>query len=229
MSTEIFGVITNDVGVPVLPVDNPAGEAAFYKMFLNETPAGKKLRPLLNDKINNRFLAIIGAKRATWRRDITLDDVSKIVEDLFITKDPVLFPTAPAPEFEAVDNRERNANGQFKSEFQIFSEQHSAFECNERAKVDATYRAWKRGQHGVEGLQEGAYRFAGAPLPEGTWDNPQRRMPREIVADFAKVYKAVPAERLRARGGRVTLDENHSYTVQDYELLVSQAAAVGLL
>src|SRR5579872_4755647 len=89
MATELLGTVVNDVGNPILPENNPAGEKTFYKLFF-QTETGKKLRPLLTDAVNDRVLEITTAKQAQGR-EITLDYFSQIIEDLLAVKDPSLF------------------------------------------------------------------------------------------------------------------------------------------
>ncbi len=220
MSTELLGVSVNDVGNPILPVNNPAGEKAFYKLFF-QTEVGKKLLPLLTEAVNDRVLEITNAKQAQGR-EITLDYLSQIIEDLLAIKDPSLFP-ADEPEPESVDTRERNADGRFKSEFQTFSETHSSADCANRAKVDAEYRTWRQSQYRAEGLQEGAYRLAGTPERSAMSDE------RASLSDFVAAYNRAPSQNLRPKGGFVILDVDHKYAAAEFTNLVTRSAKLGLI
>ena len=221
MTTQLLGVAVNDSGAPILPVNNPNGEKAFYQLFF-ETEIGRKLRPLMTAAVNDRVLAITTAKQEKGR-EITLEAFTQIIEDLFTSKDPALFP--PMPEQAAVtrDERERNSDGTFKSEFQTFSEKQSAFECSERAKVDGEYAEWRRSQYQVQGLQPGTFTLAGLPERAAMSDE------REQFAGFVEAYNNAPAQNTRPRGGYVTLDATHRYTAVEFERLLSRASRVGLV
>ena len=225
MSTELLGAKVDAIGRVIFSPEPAARRILFEAVY--ETPVGKEFLQYRNLTSVARVAEILEAKFLEKGRDILVDDCVNVIRDLIATKDPALFP-ADEPEPESVDARERNADGRFKSEFQIFSETHSSANCANRAKVDAEYRTWRQSQYRAEGLQEGAYRLAGTPTTEGTLQH-RSSVPNDQVADFARVYKSVPSERLRARAGRITLDTEHSYTPQEYELLVGLASSAGLI
>jgi hypothetical protein len=224
MSVDLLGAAVDTVGRVIFSPEPNARKIFFNLVFA--TPDGAEFVKLSSPAAMARLAEVLEAKFLSKNRNILVDDAAKVIRDLIATRDPALFPPEPEAE-EVVDTRERDAAGRFKSEFQIFSETHSSADCANRAKVDSAYREWRQSQYRAEGLQEGAYRFAGAPLVEGTVENPVRRFASSVVADFAKVYRSVPSQRLRARDGQIRLDETHVYSPEDFELLVSQAVADG--
>jgi hypothetical protein len=219
MGIELLGAKVDSVG-RLIYSDEPAARKIFFEAVY-ETPAGKEFLQYRNPASIARLAEILQEKFLDRGRDILVEDAAAVIRDLIATRDPALFP-AEEPEAEVVDDRLRNQDGTFKSEFQDWSEKHGASECAERARVDREYAEWRRQQYSVQGLQDGL------PLA-GVAERPAMSDERASLSDFVSAYNAASAHNLRPRGGFVTLDPTHRYAAAEFTNLVTRSAKLGLI
>jgi hypothetical protein len=221
MSTELLGIVVNDSGMPILPVGNPAGKKAFFRMFF-DTEIGQKLLPHMSAQVEARLAEVIG-KRFGDATELTLDQFSGVVEQLLRVRDTSIFPIEePAP---VAEERPRDANGRFISEFEIWASDpnRSMKEIRDRASRDAEFREWFQTVSVGQTYQDGGLRIAGTPT------RPATDYDREKLGEFARLWKLTPAAKLKPLDGIVTLDSEHRYSVGELNKFIHQAASVGLI
>ena len=220
MSTELLGAKVDSVGRLIY-----SGEPGARKIFFEavyETTTGKEFLRYRNPASIARLAEILQNKFLDKGRDILVDDAVAVIRDLLAVRDPAVIPPSPEPTAEVVDDRPRNPDGKFKSDFQVWSEEHSASDCASRTKVDKDYAAWRRQQYQVQGIQDGLP-LAGLPERNAMQDE------RESLADFIAAYNASSSQNLRPKGGFVTLDPTHRYTAEEFTRLVTRSAKLGLI
>jgi hypothetical protein len=220
MPTEFLKLKVNDFGQVILPASDPEGRKAFFVEFF-QTPIGKRLASFgVTEETENRISEIL--EKRFGDHEVTLEQLSAVIEQLIAIRDPAIVPAEPEPA-AVVDNRPRHADGTFKHSFQIFTETHSSRECSALAETNRDYAEWRREQMRRQTAQEGAFKIVGAPTRVATDAD------RQVLGEFVKLYNAVPAQQLKPRGGFIVLDDAHRYNVQQFEHLIEQASAVGLL
>jgi hypothetical protein len=218
---QVLGAKVDDIGRIIFSPEPDARKIFFEAVY--ETPVGQEFLKHRNPKSISRLAGVLEEKFLNRGRDILVEDAVAVIRDLLTTMDPAVIPPPFTPPPTAAETRERNPDGTFKSEFQVFSEQHSSFDCSERAKIEADYASWRHLQYRVDGLQQGEFTIAGLPERAAMADE------REQYADFVNAYNAAPSQNIRPRGGHVVLDENHKYTAQEFQQLVTRAARLGLI
>jgi hypothetical protein len=222
MSVDLLGAKVDGVGRVIFDAD-PIARKIFFNLVYETTEGAEFLKQLSPTAIA-RLAESLEAKFILKNRNVLVEDAVRVIRDLLVTKDPALFPPQPEPATPATDDRPRNADGTFKSEYQTWSENHSSAECAERARQDsAGYGEWRRSQFQAQGLQPGTFTLAGLP------ERPAMDDERRDLADFVRAYNAAPAQSTRPRGGFVVLDEAHHYTAAEFEQLLSRASRVGLI
>jgi hypothetical protein len=222
MSSTIAGFVLNDVGVPILAGD-PASRKAFFRLFF-DTEIRKKFVPYVTPQAQGRLEQVL-AKRFGDDPEITIAQLSNVVEQLLAIRDPSVVPPELEPAETVVDDRARDSQGQFLSEFDVWANDphRSMKEIRTRADREPDFGAWFRAMAVSQTFQDGGLRIAGAPTRTATEADFQ------VLGEFVKLYQSVPSDQLKPRGGRITLDAGHSYTAQQFEELVSRASEVGLL
>ena len=142
-----------------------------------------------------------------------------MIRDLIATRDPAIFRPEPDSAEEVVDTRERNANGQFKSEFQTWSETHSSAECTERARQDSAYRSWRQDQYAPRAFK--MERFVSLACR-----NVRQCSTSANSLQISSGVQCGPAQNTRPRGGFVNVGPNppiHSSRVHKSGHTISQA------
>jgi hypothetical protein len=189
------------------------------------TPIGKEFLGYRTPESMARLAEILQQRFLDRGRDILVDDAVAAIRDLLMTRDPSVIPLLPeSPVVE--DTRQRHADGTFKSEHEIWASdpQRSMTQIRLRAQQDPQgFGAWFVEQRVAQTIQPGSLTIAGSP--SRTANDADRRQ----LGDFVTLYRSVPTNQLRPRGGRITLDATHSYTPQQFEELVSEASRAGLL
>src|SRR5580704_921522 len=123
MPVELAGVRVNDLGQPILPADDPAARKQFFKLFL-DTPTGRKFAPYATAQAITRIEEVI--KRTLGdNQEITVEQLGSIVERLLAVRDPAVIPPEPEPVVVIIDDRPRDAQGRFLSEFEVWSSEPS--------------------------------------------------------------------------------------------------------
>jgi hypothetical protein len=222
MSTELLGVVVNDVGVPILPADNLEGKKAFFRLFF-DTETGKKLLPHMSTQVEARLAEII-EKRFDDATELTLDQFSGVVEQLLRVRDRAIFPVDEPTEV-VQDQRPRDAQGRFLSEFEVWAgdPNRSMNEIRSRAAREPEFREWFQGVSVAQTVQEGSMKIAGLPTRQPTDAD------RQTLGEFARLWKLTPATRLKPVDGVVTLNAEHRYSVDEFNKLVNRSAAAGLI
>jgi hypothetical protein len=221
MPNELLGVVVNDIGVPILPVNNLEGKRAFFLLFF-DTETGKNLLPYMSPAVEQRIGEVI-AKRFDDNAEITLDEFSGIVEQLLRVRDTSIFPIEePAP---VAEERPRDANGRFISEFEIWASDpnRSMKEIRDRASRDAEFREWFQGVSVAQTIQEGSMKIAGLPTRQPTYSD------RQTLGEFSRLWKSTPASRLKPLDGVVTMNAEHRYSVTEFNNLVTRCSNAGLI
>jgi hypothetical protein len=227
MPTEFLKLKVNDFGQVILPASDPEGRKAFFVEFF-QTPIGKRFASFeVTYETENRISEIM--EKRFGDHEVTLDQFCAMVEQLIAVRDPaVVPPEEPEPVAVAAD-RPRDGQGRFLSEFEIWASDpsRSMKAIRSRAQEDPDgFGAWFRYQTVAQTLQPGSLVIAGAPTRPATQADISVG---SLLNDFLKAYHAASADRLKPRGGRITLDATHSYLPADFERLLSQASQAGLL
>lgn len=225
MSTAFAGLVVNDHGQPILPpTSNAEGRAAFFREFFN-TAVGKRLAQTGVTADAERRIAEVGQKWYGRDPEITLDRLSAVVTALLDARDPALVPLtveAPAP---AADDRPRDAQGRFLSEFEVYARTASVADMRKRAAIDAAFGTWFRQQYVDQTVTEGAYKIAGA-APERSATQADRLQ----LEAFVRSYAATSMDKIRRPiAGYVTLSDGTRYTTAEIRAKVEEAAKVGLI
>ncbi len=222
MTIEVLGLKVDDLGRIILPIDNPKAREAFFKEFF-QTPTGKKLASFgVTPETENRVSEIL--EKRFGDREVTLDELSAVVEQLISVRDPAVVPPEPEPVIVET-NRPRDPQGRFLSEFETWATdpQRSMKEIRARAESQPDFRAWFHSATVSQTLQDGGLRVAGTPKRAATDAD------RNLLGEFVRLYQITPSARLKPMGGVITLDQAHRYSIAEFQKLIEQASAVGLL
>jgi hypothetical protein len=211
----------NDLGQLVLPLTDQKGRAVFFEEFF-KTDIGKKLLPLLTEVVEQR----IGEVAARWYGqdvELTIPQLTKVVESLLAVKDPSIIPATPEP--APVVERPRRADGTFASEFETFANEphRSMAEIRARAGKDPAFREWFQKTSIEQTFQDGGLRVLGTPSRQPT------KSDETLLGEFARLYRFTPSAKLKPLSGVITIDSDHRYTVTEFNQLVNRAASAGLL
>lgn len=223
MATEILGLKVNEVGEVILPTDNPEGRKAFFAEFF-KTPIGKRLALFgVTSETEARVSDILGKRFGD--REVTLNQFGALVEQLIAVRDPAVVPPEEPESASVVDNRPRDPQGRFLSEFEIWASDpsRSMKEVRARADREPAFRDWFHSATVAQTIQDNGLRIAGAPKRAATDAD------RHLLGEFARLYRLTPSAKLKPLSGVITLDETHRYSVQEFQRLIDQASSVGLL
>jgi hypothetical protein len=223
MPTEFLKLKVNDLGQVILPANDPEGRREFFKEFFH-TQVGKRLASFgVNEETEHRISEIV-AKRF-GDREVTLDQLGAVVEQLILVHDPSIVPPEDPEPVAVADDRPRDAQGRFLSEFEIWASDanRSMREIRTRAEREPDFREWFHTATVAQTIQDGGLRVLGEP----------RRAPtdadRRLLAEFVRIYRITPSAQLKPLSGVVTLDQTHRYSVQEFQQLIERASSEGLL
>lgn len=222
MTIEVLGLKVDDLGRIILPIDNPKAREAFFKEFF-QTPTGKKLASFgVTPETENRVSEIL--EKRFGDREVTLDQFSAVVEQLISVRDPAVVPPEE-PEPGTVVDRPRDQQGRFLSEFETWAtDPHRGMkEIRDRAEREPAFREWFHSATVAQTLQDGGLRVAGTPKRAATDAD------RQLLGEFVRLYQITPSARLKPMSGVITLDQDHRYSIAEFQKLIEQASAVGLL
>jgi hypothetical protein len=224
-TTTLDGLVINDSGAPILPdASDFVGRKAFFREVL-KTKAGQRLAEIGITDGAERRIAEVGERWYGANAEITLDKLAAIVTALLDAHDPALVPLPEVEVAPAVDNRPRNTDGTFKSEFQQFADSHSVADARSRANVDRAFGDWWRAQYAAQNVTEGVFKIVGAP-PERS----ATQADRSLLETFALAYSRTSMDQIRKPiGGVVTLSDGSRHTVTELRAKVEAAAKVGLI
>jgi hypothetical protein len=129
-----------------------------------------------------------------------------------------------APEFQEVDDRPRNEDGTFKSEFQEFFEANTASAIRARAAHDLEFGKWFRATlaGGMTQAADGVEQQLQQPSNVAEQAHPALRK-------FARQYTETPSSKLKPIAGYVTVLDGTRFTVVKFNELVSLASSAKLL
>jgi hypothetical protein len=143
----------------------------------------------------------------------------------------------PAPPVEQTPTPEppRDKNGRPLSQSQIdwssmtaWTNSHSAEECRQRARSDPKYAQFRH-TNLVREMNSKPVDAAPSAGVQAERSATTADIQSEL-GTFANLYKNAPSERVRRPiAGRYVLDATHSYSIEEFETKLSQAARVGLL
>jgi hypothetical protein len=224
IETELIGAKVDEVGRIIFSPE-PAARKTFFEAVY-ATPIGKEFLGYRTPESMARLAEILQQRFLDRGRDILVDDAVAAIRDLLMTRDPSVIPLVPEPAAVVEDTRRRHADGTFKSEHEIWASdpRRSMKEIRDRAQQDPQgFGAWYAEQRNTQTIQQGTLHIAGSP--SRTANDADRR----LLGDFVTLYRSVPTNQLKPRGGRIILDATHSYTPQQFEELVSEASRAGLL
>jgi hypothetical protein len=223
MATEILGLKVNDVGEIILPTNDQEGRKAFFKEFF-QTPIGKQLASIgVTAQTEDRVSEVI-EKRFGPDVEITLEQFSRVIEQLLAVKDPAIVPPPPVPSPVVEETRARHADGRFKSEFETWATDphRSMKEIRARAEREPAFREWFQSATIAQTFQDGGLRIAGLASRTPTTADMQ------VLGEFVRLYQITPSSQLKPVAGFVKLGDRH-YTPQEFQNLISQAATAGLI
>jgi len=132
----------------------------------------------------------------------------------------------PQPELEVP----RDKNGQPLSQSQIawgemarWSNQASSQEIKGRRRTDPAFANFYRLNIEREASETPSTQFQLAGLPAG------QATASDKLQRFAKLYQELPTDRLKPRGGYITLSDEFKLTKSQFDNFVSHASSAGLL
>jgi len=236
-----FHIAYDDAGVEVsrerVLDDQPNADSSAFFSELAETPEWKVLSEKfdLTDETNLAVVAsVVAGIPGKTLISVAQAALRKIALAGGVTKFGAMIPRPieqPAPVVEEPEVP-RDKNGQPLSSAQLawgemtrWSLTASSREIAERRRCDPAYASFYR---------KNLERETNVPVGDAVTDlnAPGRRNEgsvSDLVRRFAKLHRELPADRLKARGGFITLGEDMRFTKIQFDDLVARATAAGLL
>jgi len=162
---------------------------------------------------------------------VTLRTIKNSTGEVLLAAGQYEFVERPVEEAEPeVETVPVDRNGRPLSQSQIawgemarWSQQASSQDIRERRRTDPAFASFYRLNIERESRETESTQFAVAGLPTG------QSTASEKLQRFAKLYQELPTDRLKPRGGYITLSEEFKLTKPQFDNFVSQAANAGLL
>jgi hypothetical protein len=119
--------------------------------------------------------------------------LSRVVQSLLDVKDPGVVPPKPGPSALVVDNRPRDAQGRFPSEYEVWAgdANRSMKEIRARADREPAFRERFQATAVAQALQDGGLRIAGAPTRTATAADHQ------LLGEFVRLFKTTPSSQFK--------------------------------